>query len=299
MSDHLKGLLLTTLGVLLVVPDALFVRLIQADPLVTAFWRGITAGGFILVAVLAVQGLEGFRAVFRTGWIGVLYIALIGSTAPAFVLAVENTSVANAVFIFASMPIATAILGRVFLGEMISLRMVLTMVAVLTGLGIIAYGSGTTEIGSWKGDIWAVYVTIAFAAALTAVRKVKEVSMIPAIPIGYIGSALVVGLFITPVPDAMAFVPGTWRLYRCRVLFVGTWPPLYQRDRGFIGRAARISSGAAFGLGDYWRKPGSVGVDGGRFGDRRAVDFEPLCFDQSRKPPNLRPGLRKTRLNSP
>ena len=48
VTDHFKGLLITTFGVLLVVPDSLFVRFIDANPIVTAFWRGIIAGGFIL-----------------------------------------------------------------------------------------------------------------------------------------------------------------------------------------------------------------------------------------------------------
>ena len=53
MSSHLKGLLITTLGVLLVVPDSLFVRVIDADPMVTAFWRSLTSGLIILAVVLA------------------------------------------------------------------------------------------------------------------------------------------------------------------------------------------------------------------------------------------------------
>lgn len=44
MNDHKKGLIITTLGVLFVVPDSLFVRLIEAEPMVTAFWRALTAG---------------------------------------------------------------------------------------------------------------------------------------------------------------------------------------------------------------------------------------------------------------
>ena len=39
VSDYSKGLIITALGVLLVVPDSLFVRLIDGDPMVTAFWR--------------------------------------------------------------------------------------------------------------------------------------------------------------------------------------------------------------------------------------------------------------------
>lgn len=216
MNDHAKGLLITTLGVLFVVPDSLFVRLIEAEPLVTAFWRGMTSGAFILAGLLLVQGTRGFRAVLGTGLPGLVYMLLIGSTAPGFVMAVTQTSVANVVFIFASMPVFSAIFSLVFLGEPIRRRMVLTMLAVMAGLAIIAFGSGTSEIASWRGDLWAVYVTIAYAGALTAVRKVREISMIPAIPIGYIGSALVIWPFITP----LAAFPGQWELFAGHGAFI-------------------------------------------------------------------------------
>ncbi|MFU1478682.1 DMT family transporter [Roseovarius sp. C7] len=200
MNDHAKGLLLTTLGVLFVVPDSLYVRLIEAEPMVVAFWRGLTAGVLILVGVLALQGVGAVRASLATGRPGLIYMVLMGSTAPGFVLAVTQTSVANVVFIFASMPIFSAIFGRVFLGEGISRRMVLTMMVVIAGLGIIAYGSAENEIASWKGDLWALYVALAYSGALTAVRKLRNVSMIPAIPLSYIGAALVIGLLVDPWP---------------------------------------------------------------------------------------------------
>ena len=199
MHVHAKGLLITTLGVLFVVPDSLFVRLIDATPMTTAFWRGMSSGTIILIGLLAVQGFSGFKEVLKTGWPGLIYMVLIGSTTAGFVLAITNTSVANVVFIFAAMPIFAAILSRVFLGEPIRRRMVLTMMAVAVGLSIIAYGSGESEIAHWSGDLCALYVAFAYAAALTAVRKVRDVSMIPAIPIAYITSALVLIPFSTPM----------------------------------------------------------------------------------------------------
>lgn len=217
MNDHAKGLLLTTLGVLFVVPDSLFVRLIEADPMTIAFWRGMSAGLVILIGLLVVQGLKGFGEVLRTGWPGLIYMALIGSTAPAFVLAISWTSVANVVFIFASMPIFSAILSRVFLGEAIRRRMVLTMMAVGVGLAIIAYGSGESEIAHWTGDLMAVYVCFAYAAALTAVRKVKDVSMIPAIPMAYIGMAVL----LLPWAEPMAPVALQWHLLLGHGIFIG------------------------------------------------------------------------------
>ena len=199
MNDHLKGLLITSLGVLLVVPDSLFVRLIQAEPMVTAFWRGMTSGLFILAVLLVVQGPRVFAPTLRAGWPVWVYMFLIGTTAPGFVLAITNTSVANVVFIFASIPIFAAIFSRILLGEPIRRRIVVTMGFVMIGLGLIAYGSGESEIASWKGDLWALYVSAAYALALTAVRKVRDVPMIPAIPVAYIGAACVIGLFVAPL----------------------------------------------------------------------------------------------------
>jgi len=77
MNDQLKGILITTLGVLLVTPDSLFVRLIGGDPYITAFWRGLLSGGAVLIYVLLFQGTGAIMAVLRTGWVGAGYMVLI------------------------------------------------------------------------------------------------------------------------------------------------------------------------------------------------------------------------------
>jgi drug/metabolite transporter (DMT)-like permease len=215
------------------VPDSLLVRLIGAEPMVTAFWRGMISGLVVFFAIVVLQGPRGFLSVIRSGWPGLIYVLLIGSTTPAFVLAVANTSVANVVFIFASTPIFAAVFSRLFLGEPIRRRLVLTMAVVIIGLGTIAYGSGSTEHGSWKGDLWAVYVSAAYAAALTAVRKVKEISMIPAIPIAYIGGALVIGMFHSPIP---AFEL-QWPLFMTHGFLIGAASCLLTLGPRFISSA--------------------------------------------------------------
>ena len=198
MTNRKKGLIITSLGVLFVVPDSLFVRLIDNEPMVIAFWRGAISGSLILIALLMSNGISVFKPVLKSGVPGAVYIILIGSTTPAFVLAVTYTSVANVVFIFASIPIFAVFFSYIFLGEVVQLSTILTAFVVISGLAIIAYGSGTSEIASWKGDLWAVYVSAAYAGALTAVRRVKEISMVPTIPIAYIGTALIISLFYSP-----------------------------------------------------------------------------------------------------
>jgi len=216
MSEHLKGLLITALGVLFVVPDSLFVRLIEGDAASIAFWRGITAGGVILLGVLAMNGLRGFAEVARTGRPGLIYTVLIGATAPGFVFAVSLTSVANVVFILASMPVFAAIFSRVFLKEPISRRMILTMLGVFAGLAVIAWGSGETHGAHWSGDLVALGVSASFAAAMTAARQLRAVSMIPAIPVAMIGASLV----IWPLAQPLAVWSLNWPLILAHGAFI-------------------------------------------------------------------------------
>ena len=183
----------------------------------TGFWRALIAGLVVFIAVFLLQGPRAFSVVLRSGKPGLIYIVLLASTAPAFALAVTNTSVANVVFILAATPIFAAIYSRIFLGEMIERRMVLTLVVVVIGLGVIAYGSTGSDIASWQGDLWALYTAAAFAAALTAVRKVKEISMVPAVPIAYIAAAMTLLIFTSPFETFQT----QWPLYLCHGLIIG------------------------------------------------------------------------------
>ena len=216
ITDQTKGLLITFFGVILVVPDSLFVRLITIDPLATAFWRSASSGALVFFGLLIFGGWKSFRNVFIMGWLGWFYTLIIGSTAPAFVFAVSKTSVANVVFILASMPIFSSIFSYIFLKERIYLRTLITTAFVMVGLACIAFGSMQSEIASWKGDVWAIYVSVAYAAALTAIRKLKSFSLIPAIPVGYIGAALTISLFTDPFSS----FSNNWLLYFGHGLFI-------------------------------------------------------------------------------
>ena len=198
MGDYQKGIIITFFGVLFVTPDSLFVRLISSDALTIAFWRSFAAGLLILVALITFTGFKNIRSLFLMGKLGWLYCFLIGSTSPAFVCAVENTSVANVVFIFAAMPIFAALFSYFMLGETIPRRVKKTIISVSLGLIVIAYGSNENETSNWIGDLFALYVCVSYAVALTLIRKLKSISMLPAIPIAYLGSAIILFFFTDP-----------------------------------------------------------------------------------------------------
>ena len=77
--------------------------------------------------------------------------------------------------------------------------MVLTIIGVFLGLSIVALGSGVNDQASWQGDLVAVCVSASFAGAMTAARKLRAVSMVPAIPVAYVLGALVVAPFAQPL----------------------------------------------------------------------------------------------------
>ena len=105
-------------------------------------------------------------------------VMVLAASGVLFVMAVSLTSVANVVIIIATMPVFAAIFSRVFLGEPISRRMVLTMGVVMVGLCIVAYGTGENAVASRSGDALALLLTVSFAAALTAVRRVRSTNTV-------------------------------------------------------------------------------------------------------------------------
>jgi drug/metabolite transporter (DMT)-like permease len=198
MTDQAKGLLITAFGVLMIVPDSLLIRLISMDTPSVVFWRSLLTGSAVLAGLFMIYG---FGAVERTraiGRYGLAYAGLMIISAIFFVLSIRLTSVANTVFILATMPVFAAIFSRVWLGERISRRMVFTMLAVMTGIAVIAFGSTKSETSSLLGDFIALCVAMAFGLAMTVARRAKGVSMIPAIPISFLGSAALVFPFADP-----------------------------------------------------------------------------------------------------
>tara|TARA_B100001996_G_C18530417_1_gene542790 strand:+ start:123 stop:668 length:546 start_codon:yes stop_codon:yes gene_type:complete len=84
------------------------------------------------------------------------------------------------------------------LGETIPRRVKKTIISVSLGLIVIAYGSNENETSNWIGDLFALYVCVSYAVALTLIRKLKSISMLPAIPIAYLGSAIILFFFTDP-----------------------------------------------------------------------------------------------------
>lgn len=227
MTDQSKGLWITLFGVLFVVPDSLFVRLIDAGAMEIAFWRLLLAGGIVSLGILAAQGRAPFVAVGRSGWAGLVYGIGTGASGVLFVCAVSLTSVANVVFIIASLPVFAAIFSRVFLGERLPGGMLLTMGVVGAGVGIIALGSIEGGHSDWRGDVLALGVSALFAGGLTAARGLRNMSMVPAAGLSYLVAAGLLVPFVAPfeiAPQQWGLVLGHGVFIACSTVLLALGP---------------------------------------------------------------------------
>jgi drug/metabolite transporter (DMT)-like permease len=188
ISPHLQGLLLTAFGVLVLSPDALLLRMLQADHWTVVFWRGVLMS-FTLVAVMTVlhrgHPLAAFRAVGR--W-GLVSSVVYGLSSALFVYSITHTAAANTLVIIAGTPLVAAIMSRVLLGERVAPETWIATAAVIGGIALVV--SEGLQRGTWDGDLAAFGVTFVQAANFTLLRHRKHVNMVPATALGGLWAAL-------------------------------------------------------------------------------------------------------------
>ncbi len=191
MKDQSKGLILTSIGVLAVIPDSLVVRLVETDGLTFLLARSGLAGIMIFLFTLIQHRAQTFDAYRKLGWAGLQYGVLLCIATFCFIYGLRLTSVANALFIVSTSPIFAALASWGFLGERFSPRMIWTTSFALIGIAIIAAGSHASGQSSLVGDAIALCAAATHAFAFTTARSAREISMVPATALGYGLTALI------------------------------------------------------------------------------------------------------------
>ena len=182
MTDHQRGLFLTSLGVLVIVPDATLIRLIDAPSLTTAMWRtGLMA--VAMTTFLALRYRSGLAtAVLRLGPWGVVSSVLSGTGTVLFVVAIDRTTVANVVLIIALTPMFAAIISWATAGSRVPTRTLVAMPFAFIGVALAVGGS--IDGGLNAGDAYALWASVGLAANMTIVRARSDVDMVPTTAIG-------------------------------------------------------------------------------------------------------------------
>jgi drug/metabolite transporter (DMT)-like permease len=207
-SDHKKGFIITLLGVLVLSPDTLLIRLVDSDPWTVMFWRGLMTALAMMVMFVAVEGRDWRRRLGGLGAPALLAAGFFALNSISFVLALHHTSVANTLLIVSTSPLFAALFSWVFLRERVRMRTWLAIFIACGGIAIIV--SGSLARGSLYGDLIALGTAIGLAGAFVTLRHNREINMIPAAALGHLVAA--VFALLIAAPQALSSTSFAWLL---------------------------------------------------------------------------------------
>ena len=202
MNNQTKGLLITGIGVLALIPDSLIIRLVDEATMTVAFWRAALSGIAITSFLIITRGP---KSMMHFSWPALLFAGCYAINTILYVIALSLTTVAATVFLLATAPVWALIISRIFLKEPFTIRMIVTVFFTLTGIGIIALGS-SISFGAILGNLAALGVAISLATAFTIARASSDISMIPATALSY----LVAAIAVTPFVASYTLEPADW-----------------------------------------------------------------------------------------
>lgn len=237
-DGYLKGLIITTAGVLVLCPDALLIKMTGAmGPMENAFLRSVFMA---LSWGLMVQWKSGrfWASMMSLSRVGLLAALLQGIDRLAFVTAVQTTTVANTLTIFAAVPAFAAVMAYFVLGERCGLVKSFAIGASLLGVFII-FGSELSADAMF-GNGMAVIATVLYAVYIVCMRfstrdEVLESLFLSAVLSAFmalpftdfgaittegLGIIALQGLFLLPVGFGL-FFSGTRYLPAAEVALIG------------------------------------------------------------------------------
>jgi len=204
LSDHAKGYLITLTGVVILTPDTLLIRLAAVEPFTLAVTRGVM-GGLMVLMISALWYRRSFMAQLRgIGFWALVVAVLQGVGLVLFVVALDYTSAANVLVVFATTPLIAAAMAWGFFGERIPLVILAAILVSLVGLVIVA--SGSLGAGHLFGDILALLDAVSLAAYYVVIRRHREVDMIPAMGLGL----LIAAVLALPLAAFPSVAPLQW-----------------------------------------------------------------------------------------
>ncbi len=202
-TDRRDGIALVAISTIVWSTSGLFVRLLALDPWAVTAGRAGVGAIVLALYVLWRSGATAPRAVARMGARGVRIGIYSAVAIVVFVPALQQTSVANVMTIYAGLPFIVAALAWVRLGERPAAHTLIASAVATVGLMVMLGGPGS--VGMRLGDLLALAGTLVTAMMTVEARRGAASQMLPATLLANVLAALMT------LPFAGALLgAGTW-----------------------------------------------------------------------------------------
>ena len=171
-NSHLKAILITSLGVLLMSLESLLIKLTSITALTFSFYIGIFM--FISInTILLVQKKQKVLSIYKNDIKPILICGfLFGTSNLFFISAIKTTTVANTVMIFASAPLFSALFAYLIYRQKSKKNIFVASFFIFIGLFIIF--SSQLGSGDFIGNIYALICVNLFALSFVILSQYKN-----------------------------------------------------------------------------------------------------------------------------
>jgi drug/metabolite transporter (DMT)-like permease len=171
----------------------------DADAFQIVFWRTLLAALTLFVVLGLRRGRRVVSHIRAMGPLGLGAAAMMGIANVAFVTAMTLTTVANTLVVLATLPLFSALIGLLLIGERVRPRTWTAIALSIAGVIIILSGSAGFGGGSLVGDLVALAIPLGLGGALVLMRKAGDRDTVPAVAVGSLISAAIVLPFCDPL----------------------------------------------------------------------------------------------------
>jgi len=252
-TAHRKGLAFVFFAGVLWSTVGLGIRLIEdAGVWQILLYRSAALSAFLFAVLKLRNGGNPLDHVRRAGLPGVIAALALVAAYSGAITAIQETSVANAMLLFASAPFLAAILGRVVLGEAVRRATWAAMAVPLAGIAVMV--ADKTGAGALRGNLAGLGSALGFAVFTVALRWGKSTEMLPAVFLsGLFGVAITATICIATGTALIVSAPDAGVAIAMGVLQVGAGLVLYTLGSRTVPAAElALLSMAEVLLGPVW-----------------------------------------------
>ncbi len=141
------------------------------------FWRAFFMTLTIAVFLLLIYKRQTITIIKKSGFPGLIGGFIFSTSFAAYIVSMNQSTVANVLFIISTQTIWLALFGYIFLKEKISFKTFLSILLAMLGIFIMVRVSLNVE--ALFGNLVALTIPINFAVLVLIIRKYPDLDMVP------------------------------------------------------------------------------------------------------------------------